>query len=364
MSKAKERILVFFLGLFFTFFLLEAILRGYGIVDSLKRNYYSNAPLRKNADKYVILCLGNSFTAGAGPGKRQSFPAFLQELFDNNAKEKTVVVINKGARAMNSAGILDALAENIFKTNSDLIILQAGSPNIRNMNKYQLYLKRGKPGLKDKNPFFKSRILRLAVILYNSAKNKSYYNPWKEKQIMDKRNKKKQEGIGKGRIQIIISEAGYKLKFFNDRLKDLLNKLNLVFEDTENYPYSIHDTDNVGEEDIYLWVESDIREIVRAARVRGIKVLIHSYPIPSDSEPEGSLKKLFSENIKRVNEIQCNIAKEEGVLFLDYADLFSFHPGAAAGDFRHPNKKGQEIIAKRIYELILKENLLITIENK
>lgn len=366
MNKCKERILVFSLGLFFALFFLEAILQGYGIFYSLKRNYYNNAPLRKSANKYVILCLGNSFTVGAGAGKGESYSAFLQILFDNNAKEKNVVVVNRGARAMNTGGILDALTKNILEINSNIIILQAGSPNIRNLYKYELYLKRKNPALKDKNPFFKSRIFRLVAILTNSAKSKSYYDPFKQEQLTRERDKKREEDIGKSKIKRIIGNANYKLKFYNERWKEFLNKLLSVFEDIENYPYSlsVYDRRNVGQEDIYLWVESDIREIVKVARARGVKVLIHSYPLPANRMPDDILNKTFSENIRRINEIQYNVAKEERVPFVDNADLFSFQPEAVAGDFRHPNAKGYEIIAQRIYERILEENLLITIENK
>lgn len=364
MNKAKERILVLFLGFLFALILLEIILQTYGIFYSFMRDYYSNAPLRKGTNKYVILCLGNSFTLGIGADKGKSYPDFLQRLFDKNTKEKNVMVINRGVRAMNSGKLLDVLQKDILETAPNLIILQTGSPNIRNLHKYELYLKRKNPGLKDNNPFSKSRVFKLLAILINSAKNKGYYEPYKQQRLRIERDKKIQEDIDKTKIKRVINNASYKLKFYSERWKEFWDKLLSLFGDIENYPYSVYNRHDVTVEDIYLWVESDIREMVKIARARKIKVLIQGYPIPSNRMPGGVYNETFLENIKRINEIHYNVAKEEKVPFVDNADLFIFQQQAVAKDFKHPNAEGYEIIAQRIYERILEENLLITIENK
>ncbi|MFC1593182.1 hypothetical protein ACFL4C_04130 [Candidatus Omnitrophota bacterium] len=140
MNNKKQKIM----ALFIVTFLLEIGLRIAGGMylkkTSLKNQSLSSAA--KNA--YTILCLGNSYTYGAGAGPGGSYPNHLQNMFDKKLKNRNINVINKGLLTLNSAELLQRLEGFIKQTNPDLIILRTGSPNetFSNYVGYRSYLKR------------------------------------------------------------------------------------------------------------------------------------------------------------------------------------------------------------------------------
>jgi len=178
MNNLKRQIIVFFIGLFTILFLLEAGLR---IVGAIYRESMSPAGkalcFGPGEKSYTILCLGNSWTAGGGAPKGQSYPDHLQRLLDKKFNKSVIAVINGGVGNENSSELLYKLEANLNKVKPDMVILQTGQPNWWNFYKYNNYLKRENGG--SANPMFSvndfisnSRVYRLVFLLYSDMRNK------------------------------------------------------------------------------------------------------------------------------------------------------------------------------------------------
>lgn len=168
MNNKKQQILVFFLGLLTILIIVEIGLRITGNCYQKSRETLNQPPAIKGKNNFIILCLGNSFTLGAGALAGESYPDQLQRMFNGRSQVRNVIVINKGVNCENTAELLIKLKNNINNAKPDLIILQTGQPNWWNFYKYSSYLKktsRNKIFYVLQDFFYKSRVYRLMVLL-------------------------------------------------------------------------------------------------------------------------------------------------------------------------------------------------------
>ena len=142
MNNKKQQILTFLMGLFTILMLLEAGLRIVSYSYQNSRAVPDGSVIHKQKNSFVILCLGNSYTFGAGAPWGESYPDQLQRLFNERTGLKKVAVINGGEISENTAELLDKLETRINNTKPDLIILQTGYPDWWNFYKYSSYLRR------------------------------------------------------------------------------------------------------------------------------------------------------------------------------------------------------------------------------
>lgn len=360
MGERREKLIVFIFGLFVALFLLEISLQAYGFYYRAQKDYYHKHALHRADGKFVILCLGNCFTFGTGATKEDSYPARLQKLCSQDYKN--ILVVNKGKPGQNSIELLAELEKNIALYNPSLIILQTGSPDMRNLNNYGLYLKREGYFKEDKNPLACLRIYRLSVILANIFQNRA-----RQMALTKRRHReepKKQEitlASIKTKIMGTLRLWYHELKYSRRQLPSLA----ILLQKMEDYPYSVHTPLPEKIEDVWRWAESDIREIVKISKAKGVTVVLQSYPILLEKEETfRNEKRSFlygwkdAKNMQVMRDIFSKVAKEENVIFVDNSDLFQKNAEAASKDNYHPNAKGYEIIAQRLYERISKENLL------
>jgi hypothetical protein len=94
-------------------------------------------------NKFNILMLGNSHTAGVGVNKQDSYPDVLQRFFDKNLQNSKlkVSVYNGGMPNSNNFQIYNALDELILKSEPNIAIIMAGEPNIWNKFGYNEFVK-------------------------------------------------------------------------------------------------------------------------------------------------------------------------------------------------------------------------------
>ena len=137
-----KRIIVFFIGLIIAILLLEIGLRLAGFIYRKSLNIPRQSGIDSKGKPLIILCLGNSYTKGAGVSSEMSYPAQLQRMFDQRVTGRKVVVINKGQGQQNTAELLSDLRANIKNYCPDLIVLQTGQPNSWNYLKYVDYLRK------------------------------------------------------------------------------------------------------------------------------------------------------------------------------------------------------------------------------
>ncbi len=464
----KKRILVFFIGLLAAVLFLEISLKLTGFLYKKNRMSAHEGVGKTRGSRYVILCLGNSYTFGVGAPRGQSYPDQLQRMFDKKLKGRGITVINKGVGAETTGELLSKLELNIENKKPDLILLQTGQANWGFYYKYSDYLKRTfgdraffRKAASSLNDFLNSSsVYRLFFNLYASLNNRSgiqmlgaFYPEGNvcgvflnnstrlEQGSLGKSAKRAEDAINcyKERIrknpdaslnysyigQIYYLQNNYEeaLRWFmkavqmassnNGRIKESsrnavnYNYIAYVYLFQNNYPEALkwfmqevqanpYDMENSGyqgirniavqarvhqdqfyneiqsfirsfknidvdkgrnflllsDNEVNQWVESDIKEIVRIARQKGIKVILQDYP-----------------NVFPENKLLRKIAVELGVPFVEnervfqariangaaHTDLFEFGGG-------HCNANGYGLMAMNVYNKIMEERILGFVE--
>jgi len=106
-------------------FLLEIVLRIAGFVYSEKQPKYK---IHNDDNKFVILCIGDSFTYGIGSTKGNDYPALLQSIMQEYT-EQEVIVINRGRCAQNTTQTIEKLQEDLNSCHPDLVVMLFGMAN-------------------------------------------------------------------------------------------------------------------------------------------------------------------------------------------------------------------------------------------
>jgi len=426
LNNKKRIIAVFFAGLITALFLLEISLRIAGGISrsSLVSNVLSTAG--KQDKPYIILCLGNSFTVGAGAPKGQSYPSQLQKLLDKEAKGRKVKVINAGVSNQNSTELLNRLQYNIIRNNPDLIILQTGQANFWNQYHYKMYLET-KP---DVDSFFRrfilslndllycSRVYRLGVLLvYNIKEEGARKNPqvkelnscyleifdWVHYGLRHKEiphfDQEKALNYLKERIKLnpaeisnyryiatiysyqknykeavnwairgIRADPGYRSMggenknyallrmIYKNSRDEKIRKLikEFIFDFKKTNPGDSVNLLFLENQEIYNWIESDIKEIIRTIQNKGIKIILQNYPPNIDNE-----KTIYFDKF-----ILPKIAGSFKIALVDNNRIFqeALDKGAKWDDFfergGHCNAKGYGIMANNIFDKIKEERII------
>ncbi|MDD5115937.1 MAG: tetratricopeptide repeat protein [Candidatus Omnitrophica bacterium] len=238
MGIKKKRILVFFVGLFTVFAVLETSLRIIGYNYQKARETSVRGLRSKGKDGFTILCLGNSFTLGIGAPAGQSYPDHLQRIFNLNNPDMKVIVVNRGVGCENTTELLGKLKGHIENIRPDLIILQTGQVNGVNFCRYTEYLNRISPcrfsfgraiySLHDL--LCKIRTYKLLSLLTANLKDKhKSERPLAEYQRRD---------IGQMDAELAI--RSYDKDFFADekKVKEAISLFKKGIEESPNYPNS------------------------------------------------------------------------------------------------------------------------------
>lgn len=160
-------------------FVLEISLRIGGYLYTRYRNpeIYAKTELSKR-DTFNILCLGDSFTFGAGTTPENSYPRQLERLLRENVS-KDINVIDGGRGGNTSSLLLKNLQEDIYKYHPDVVIIMIGINNHWNLEDSSFFLLN-----KDYLSFVERlgrllghlRIYKLAKIVWVNFKHKIYDN--------------------------------------------------------------------------------------------------------------------------------------------------------------------------------------------
>jgi len=108
-------------------------------------------------------------------------------------------------------------------------------------------------------------------------------------------------------------------------------------------------------QEIYDWIESDIKEIIRIVQNKKIKIILQNYPPPA----------INIEKVVYFNSIFLSeIAKDHNIAFVDNCRIFQeiLDRGAKRDDFfvpdGHCNAKGYEVMAMNIFNKIKEEGMI------
>lgn len=166
-----KKFIVSLAGVITFLLLLEIILR---IIGAVNLREHRNQLLDKGCGSdFIILCLGDSFTFGAGASSGKDYPAQLEGILNSTSVNKKFKVINIGQGSYNTAQILREF-RNILQQGlkPDLVTCLGGSANYWNYWGYQTYLKSNNFISAVNDFLYRVRIYKLAKILFLNIKDK------------------------------------------------------------------------------------------------------------------------------------------------------------------------------------------------
>ena len=153
---------------------------GLRIAGSL---YYSantgSSPGNLKEDKFNILCLGDSFTAGAGASAENSYPRQLERLLRENIDGK-INVINAGRLGNTSSLLLNNFGKDVALYRPQITIVMVGCNNFwnfENSSYFQLYKEKIGPFEKVDGILSRLKIYKLIKIGYLGLKNSKKKEP-------------------------------------------------------------------------------------------------------------------------------------------------------------------------------------------
>ncbi|MCD6221524.1 hypothetical protein J7K25_05155 [bacterium] len=140
MDEYKKKILIITLGVFLSIALLEVILRIFGVL--YVRNVKTKKVKSRDQKKYVVLCLGDSFTYGLGAPLGESYVDYLRVLLQQKFGRDKVEVVNYGFPGHNTHQLIEILRDEVDRIKPDLVIFLAGCQNLYNFYGYYDFTKR------------------------------------------------------------------------------------------------------------------------------------------------------------------------------------------------------------------------------
>lgn len=121
-ENKRLRAAMIFLGVILGLVCCEFILQ----ISSFLMQGTISADSFKDKSSIKIICMGDSFTFGAGAMPEFSYPAQLQRILDNTISEKSFEVINLGYPDKNSALLAQELPQVIKDYNPDMVFVMIG----------------------------------------------------------------------------------------------------------------------------------------------------------------------------------------------------------------------------------------------
>lgn len=120
-TALRQKLFLFFFGLFLSLVLLEFLFRAGGAFFLLRQQQDNKASFA--ADEVRILCIGESTTALGGVN---SYPAFLERILNEKASAAFFKVINRGMVSKNSRDIYEQLLRDIRQYRPHIVVGMIG----------------------------------------------------------------------------------------------------------------------------------------------------------------------------------------------------------------------------------------------
>lgn len=307
-SSVTEKIVCILFGVLLVLVALEVFLRllGFGY------NLAYKAPVNAGAD-YRIYCVGESTTWGLGASDpiQKGYPHQLEELLNEKYKGMKIQCFFDQTIGQNTSEMLAKLPRRIEKYRPQLVIFMVGTNNWWNMDRSNILL------------FSKyARVSRRAfeVMIFLDQ-----FRVWK-----------------------LFKKIAFSLGFFEERWNHMFPRGTTKTQLSEKIK-----SETNGRNVFYRLAEHDIEEMVKICRANRIRTVMCTYPM----EPGAELRL-----------IQKAIAKKFKMPLVDNFEVFQKLNDPQAylwpEDHWHPNDAGYAIVAKNIYNCIVKNGFIETKSEK
>lgn len=334
----KSKIILIFIGIIFSLCILEISLRIISYLYSLSQkqsNYESN---KKEDDRYIIHCFGDSWTNGIDdlPGYG-GYPKRLEKLLNGNFSENKFKVINCAGNAFNSSLTLLKVKNNLEKYSPQLIIVFIGANDHWNYSEVDPKIIQGYkkyPGSKYwtiKSEIFLSKLKTFKLFKICLINLKNYFS---RKNIDIKQDEDKITLLTKQFINLRCEL----IQLYETQAKSVFKKTDLK---------RIRDAPGIVQSEQIT--RFNLLEIINLAKSKGIKIVLQNY---AEHYASPELQQL-------INEVALNCR----IPLVDNASVFRkkvlqdgyekyFVPNG------HCNAKGYDVIAENLFETLINSNIL------
>ncbi|MFH0984788.1 MAG: SGNH/GDSL hydrolase family protein [Candidatus Omnitrophota bacterium] len=302
----KDKIVCILLGIFLAFAGLELFLRllgfGYDLV-------HKTSP--RAGEGYRIYCVGESTTWGVGASDRASknYPRQLEEMLNKQYPSANVQCLFDQTIGQNTSEILAKLPRHIMKYRPQLIVLLVGVNNRWNMDRSNILLF-------SKNTTVSRATLQVLIFL-------DQFRVWKLFKSLAFAY-----GFPKEHWDFFVPPSGEA----REELERKKEEAGSIFDDL---------------------AEHDIEEMIKLCKASHIPVILCTYPMHTTIGLRRS---------------QQDLARQFDVPLVDHYEAFQKLQDPQAylwpKDSWHPNDAGYELMAKNIYDCILRNRFVEGAEKK
>jgi len=407
MFLLRRKFIVFLLGIVVCLVALEGGLRltGYFCLKNAARDKVN----QKEANSYIILCVGDSFTYGSGAPSDKSYPRQLEKLLNADNSKVTYQVINRGVGGYNTFSILSKLGGWITEFNPDLVVILAGGNNIWYAQGYIKYTKEKTLSARIYDSIQSIKVYKLVKLLSKNIQKQIKSDQKKDRQIHlseefnNAWNKARncenegewEEGIRWYKIAMELEPEYcesywqiariYALMLHDDEIAYEYAKKAIEINPNEYQPLGFFISNFLSqkpeirnenikflsqfeeeseivrdfikrEKDLILylktlqgWVNSDITRMINICKDKEIPVIIQNYPKCED---------IWS--FKDMNYILQEVAENNGATYIDnekrFNEIWKDKEEYLSIDRGHPNAQGYGAMAQNICKHIKKLN--------
>ncbi len=158
--RLRQILLSLTLGLVVALLMLEVVLRGFGAAGRLSQGFLSRA-----SDRYVVVCVGDSYTACPGVPAGGTYPSQLEQMLNAASPDHRFQVLNLGLSGQNTTSLLDELPGNLERYRPHVVVLMTGGANLWDYSGMHAFQDANSASARLRDLLYRVRIFKLARLL-------------------------------------------------------------------------------------------------------------------------------------------------------------------------------------------------------
>jgi len=158
--KLRQIMLSLALGLVVALLVLEVVLRCFGAAGRLSQGFLSRA-----SDRYVVVCVGDSYTACPGVPADGTYPSQLEHMLNAASPSHRFQVLNLGLSGQNTTSLLEELPGNLERCRPHVVVLMTGGANLWDYSGMHAFEDATSLSARFRDLAYRVRIFKLARLL-------------------------------------------------------------------------------------------------------------------------------------------------------------------------------------------------------